>query len=155
MVPRAVLAAQAVAATLTPTELSNYGNILFNGVVDSVPNTAGKLAFQYKETLTAPIVLPSLTQATPALKGWTNNAPDYFTQLPINAYGQVPGIPTQFEYTVRSFDGFYTMVSPTQKVYTPTGDPRWGQRHNRQSVATGSFLYPVADRTAAPPIDIV
>lgn len=155
MVPRSVLAAQAVAATLTPTELNNYGNIIFNGTVESVPNTAGKLAFQYKETLTIPVVLPSLSQATPALKGWTNNSPDYFTQLPVNAYGQVPGIPTQFEYTVRSFDGFYTMVTPTQKIYTVIGDPRWGQRHKRQSVGTGSFLYPVADNTNQPPIDIV
>ena len=155
MVPRSVLAAQAVAATLTPTELSNYGNILFNGTVESVPNTTGKLAFQYKETLTVPAVLPSLSQATPALKGWTTNAPEYFTQLPVNAYGQVPGIPTQFEYTVRSFDGFYTMVSPTQKTYTLTGDPRWGQRHKRRSVVTGSFLYPVADSTLQPPIDTI
>jgi len=153
MVPRAVLAAKAVAAALTPTQLNDYGNVLSNGTVASVANTTGKLGFQYHETLTAPVALPSLSQDTPALKGWTNNAAEYFTKLPVNAYKQFPGNPTQFEYTVRSFDGFYTMMSPTQIVYTLLGDPRWGQRHERLSVFTGSFLFPVADKTLPPPID--
>ena len=40
---------------------------------------------------------------TPALKGWTNNYQEYYTQLQPNGYGVNPGDPTMFEYDVHSF----------------------------------------------------
>jgi hypothetical protein len=82
----------------------------------------------------------------------------YYTQLPVNAYGQVPGNPTMFEYTVHS--------------YSATGLPRWSQAprrffQNQVSAVTPpqninnpqaiqySFIYPVADNPVAPPIDVL
>ena len=92
-----------VASTLTPPQLEDYGNIILNGYLESVPNTINKKAWQYKETATAPVNLPSLTQITPALKGWTNNYQEYYTQLQPNTYGVNPGDPTMFEYDVHSY----------------------------------------------------
>jgi hypothetical protein len=103
MIPRTVLMAQEVAAQFTPTEIDDYGNIILNGYLSVVPNTVNKKAWQYKETLTAPVNLPSLTLRTPAMKGWTNNYQEYYTQLQPNGYGVNPGDPTMFEYTVHSF----------------------------------------------------
>jgi hypothetical protein len=62
MIPRVVQMAAEVAATFTPPQLDDYGNIILNGYLESVPNTINKKAWQYKETLTPPIDLPSLTQ---------------------------------------------------------------------------------------------
>ena len=95
--------AAAVAATFTPTQLDDYGNIILNGYETTVPNTINKKAWQYKETTTAPVNLPSLQQVRPALKGWTTNYMEYYTQLPPNNYGVNPGDPTMFEYVVHSF----------------------------------------------------
>jgi len=92
-----------VAATFTPPQLEDYGNIILNGYLESVPNTTNRKAWQYKETLTPPIDLPSLTQITPALKGWTNNYQEYYTQLQPNDYDVNPGDPTMFEYNVHSY----------------------------------------------------
>ena len=103
MIPRTVQMAAEVAATFTPTQLEDYGNIILNGYLESVPNTTNKKAWQYQETATAPVNLPSLSQVTPALKGWTTNYMQYYTQLPVNGYGQVPGNPTMFNYTVHSY----------------------------------------------------
>lgn len=155
MVPRTVQMAAEVAATFTLTQLKDYGNIILNGYAEVVPNTINKKAWQYKETATAPIDLPSLTEYTPALRGWTTNYMQYYTQLPVNGYGQVPGNPTMFEYTIHS--------------YSSTGNPRWAQAPRRffqnQVGTTGpnpainypdaiaySFIYPVADNPVSPPV---
>jgi len=103
MIPRVVQMAAEVAATFTPPQLEDYGNIILNGYLESVPNTTNRKAWQYKETLTPPIDLPSLTQITPALKGWTNNYQEYYTQLQPNDYDVNPGDPTMFEYNVHSY----------------------------------------------------
>jgi len=103
MIPRTVQAAKAVAATFTTPQLDAYGNIILNGYATTGPNTTGKLAWQYKETTGAPVPLPSVTSVQPALKGWTTNYMEYYTQLPPNAYGVNPGDPTMFEYDVHSF----------------------------------------------------
>jgi len=103
MIPRTVLMAQEVAAQFTVSQLEDYGNIILNGYLDVVPNTINKKRWQYKETTTAPIDLPSLTQVQPALKGWTTNYMEYYTQLQPNGYGVNPGDPTMFEYDVHSF----------------------------------------------------
>ena len=103
MIPRVVQMAAEVAATFTPPQLDDYGNIILNGYLESVPNTINKKAWQYKETLTPPVNLPSLTQITPALKGWTNNYQEYYTQLQPNDYDVNPGDPTMFEYNVHSY----------------------------------------------------
>lgn len=95
--------AKEVAAQFTAAQLDAYGNIILNGYLDVVPNTINKKAWQYKETTTAPVNLPTLTQIRPAIKGWTTNYYDYYTQLPVNAYGVNPGDPTMFEYDVHSW----------------------------------------------------
>jgi hypothetical protein len=106
MIPRTVLMAQGVASQFTALQLTDYGNIILNGYLSTVPNSTNKKAWQYKETTTAPVNLPSLPNIRPALKGWTTNYMQYYTQLPPNAYSQAPGNPTMFEYTVHSFTGF-------------------------------------------------
>jgi hypothetical protein len=102
MIPRTVLMAQEVAAQFTPTQIDDYGNIILNGYLSVVPNTINKKAWQYQETLTAPVNLPSLSEVRPALRGWTTNYMEYYTQLPPNAYGVNPGDPTMFSYSVHS-----------------------------------------------------
>lgn len=103
MIPRTVLMAQEVAAQFTSTQLEDYGNIILNGYATVGPNTTNKKAWQYKETATPPVNLPSLTSVQPALKGWTTNYQEYYTQLQPNGYGVNPGDPTMFEYSVHSF----------------------------------------------------
>ena len=129
-----------VASTLTPPQLEDYGNIILNGYLESVPNTINTKAWQYKETVTAPVNLPSLTQITPALKGWTNNYQEYYTQLQPNGYGVNPGDPTMFNYTVHSYDS--------------AGDSKWAQPPYRYfGAGFSAALFPKADNLVAPPID--
>jgi hypothetical protein len=45
----------------------------------------------------------NVKQVSPALKGWTTNYTEYYTQIPPNGYGVNPGDPTMFEYSVHSF----------------------------------------------------
>jgi hypothetical protein len=111
MIPRTVKMAQAVASQLTSTQLENLGNIILNGYATTGPNTNGVLAWQYKETTTAPVPLPSVTSVQPMLRGWTTNYQEYYTQLQPNSYGVNPGDPTMFEYTVHSFVPSQTSVS--------------------------------------------
>jgi hypothetical protein len=103
MIPRTVQMAKEVATQLTAPQLEDYGNIILNGYLEVGPNSTGKLAWQYKETTGAPAPLPSVTSVNPALKGWTTNYTEYYTQLPPNGYGVDPGDPTMFEYDVHSF----------------------------------------------------
>jgi hypothetical protein len=128
MIPRTVKMSAEVASTFTVSDLENYGNIILNGYLESVPNTINKKAWQYKETVTAPVNLPSLTQITPALKGWTNNYQEYYTQLQPNDYDVDPGDPTMFEYNVHSY------TQSTGPVLT-VGNLQAGEGYN-----TGTYL---------------
>ena len=92
-----------VASQLSAADVDEYGNIIKNGYLSVVPNTTNKKAWQYQETTTAPVDLPSLTETRPAYRGWTTNYMQYYTELKPNAYNQDPGNPTMFEYVVHSF----------------------------------------------------
>jgi hypothetical protein len=103
MIPRTVKMAAEVAAQLTSTQLEDYGNIFLNGYLSVIPNSINKKAWQYAETLTAPVDLPSLSEVRPVLKGWTTNYQEYYTQLQPNGYGVNPGDPVPFSYSTHSF----------------------------------------------------
>jgi len=157
MIPRVVQIAEAVSSAYSPTTEKALGNVIYNGYVTVLPNTTNKKAWQYKETLTPPVDLPSVTVRTPAMKGWTNNYQEYFTQLgPVPGYDTTSGDPTMFEYIVHSF--------------ASSGAPQWAQpphRFNQLQVLPFvppsdnpaaiqfSFLYPVADSPVPPPIDVL
>jgi hypothetical protein len=142
MVPRTIRMAAEVAATFTPPQLEDYGNIILNGYATTGPNTLNKKAWQYKETLTPPVDLPSITSVRPALKGWTNNYQEYYTQLPPNSYSVNSGDPTMFNYTVHSYDS--------------AGDSKWAQAPYRYfGVGFSAALFPKADNLVAPPIGIL
>ena len=138
MIPRTVQMTKEVKSTFTSTQLSDYGNVVLNGYLTVKANTTNKKAWQYKETATAPVNLPSITQITPALKGWTTNYQEYYTNLPPNAYGVNPGDPTGFSYSVHSF---------------LAGSPQWAQPPHRSYQQGFSYVYPVQDNPVAPPID--
>jgi hypothetical protein len=96
--------AKEVAATFTAPQLDSLGNVIYNGYAVTGANTINKKAWQYKETNTAPINLPSLTRYTPAMKGWTTNYMEYYTQLAsYPPYNTTSGDPTMFAYWVNSF----------------------------------------------------
>jgi hypothetical protein len=157
MIPRVVQVAKAVSDTFSDATEKELGNVVYGGYLTVVPNTINKKAWQYKETLTAPVDLPSLTERTPLMKGWTNNYQEYYTQLgPVPGYGTTSGDPTMFEYIVHSF--------------TPTGDPKWSQPphrfnqfqvlpfvppNNNPAAIQYSFIHPVADSLVPPPIDVL
>jgi hypothetical protein len=146
--------AAAVEAQFTSTDLENYGNIILNGYATTGPNSTGKLAWQYKETLTPPVALPSVTSVQPALKGWTTNYQEYYTQLQPNGYGVNPGDPTMFEYTVHSFDATRApkWAQPPHRFYQNQVAPSVPSNNNPQAIPY-SFMYPVADSLVPPPID--
>ena len=108
MIPRTVKMAQAVAAQFTSTELETYGNIIYNGTDDAVANTPGTLGWAWADSPLLPAVpLPTLSQRTPALRGWTTNYMEYFTRPGSGTFAyQQPGDPTMFEYSVHSFTPF-------------------------------------------------
>jgi hypothetical protein len=113
--------AKEVAATFTAPQLLSLGNIIYNGLVEAAPNTLNKRAWKYKETAGAAAVLPSVPQITPALKGWTTNYMQYYTQLgPVPGYDTTSGDPTMFDYVVHSF-------TPRQGVVTGLGRLQAGQ----------------------------
>jgi len=121
MIPRTVQMAAEVAAQFTTTQLKDYGNIIINGYATTGPNTTGKLAWQYKETTTAPLPLPSATSVQPLLRGWTNNYQEYYTQLQPNGYDVNPGDPTMFAYNVHSFTQETGPISTLSWVTPGTG----------------------------------
>ena len=121
MVPRTVEMAAAVAATFTAPQLDSLGNIIYNGYATTGPNTINKKAWQYSQTTTPPANLPSLTAYTPAMKGWTTNYMQYYTQLPPNGYGVNPGDPTMFDYNVHSFTQETGPISTLSWVTPGTG----------------------------------
>ena len=156
MVPATVRAAAIAASVLSTSQLEEYGNVILNGYAITGPNTTGKLAWQYSQNGGPNITLPNVVNTRPALKGWTTNYQEYFTQLPPNAYGQVPGNPTGFEYTVHSFTAAnaprwaQAPVRFNQNQVLPTVPPL-----NNPAVIQYSFIHPVADSVNAPPIDYV
>jgi hypothetical protein len=149
--------AKEVASQLTSTQLLDYGNIVLNGYATTGPNTTNKKAWQYKETNTAPVNLPSLTSVTPALKGWTTNYQEYYTQLQPNGYGVNPGDPTMFEYTVHSFTtaGFSKWAQPPHRLINNQILPENSPAYNQKAIAYSAILYPVADNPVAPSVDII
>lgn len=159
MIPRTVQMAAAVAAQFTSTELADYGNVILNGYDDTEPNTTGELAWQYKETTTAPVPLPSVQHWYPAYKGWTTNYMQYYTQLPPNAYGVYPGAPTMFDYVVHSFGsngGEAHYAQPPHRMFQNQVLPSSpNQTINNPAVIQYSFIYPVADNPVPPPVDIL
>lgn len=250
MIPRTVQMAAEVASTFTPTELDSLGNVIYNGYAITGANTTNEKAWQYKETNTAPVDLPSLTSYTPAMKGWSTNYMQYYTQLQPNGYGVNPGDPTMFNYSVHSFtqetgpistlswvtpgtgytpgtytgvaltggtgsaatanivvvadpdplvvgyvqsvtlvapgtgytlndslsavipggSGFYVLVSQVNPVPGTGAEPKWAQAprrffqnqvapfvppNNNPQAIQYSFIYPVADSTTPPPIDVL
>lgn len=91
--------------------------VVAGGIVTTVTLTAGGRGFYVGQVLTlgniprttsgttATVTVASVNQysVTPALKGWTTNYQEYYTQLQPNGYSVNPGDPTMFEYTVHSF----------------------------------------------------
>ena len=160
MIPRTIRMAAEVASTFTVPQLEDYGNIILNGYLESVPNTINKKAWQYKETATAPVNLPSLTQITPALKGWTNNYQEYYTQLQPNDYDVDPGDPTMFEYDVHSYTQQTGPISTIGWIspgsgYTPgtyTAEPLTG---GTGSGATADIVVSVAEGVTGGPASAV
>ena len=156
MIPRTVQMAKEVASVLSTTELENYGNIILNGYATQIANTINKKAWKYKETAGPAPNLPTLTVTRPALKGWTNNYQEYYTQLQPNGYGVNPGDPTMFEYTVHSFDasGAPKWAQPPHRFYQNQVSPFVPPNNNPQAIQY-SFMYPVADSLVPPPTDVL
>jgi hypothetical protein len=155
MNPRTVKMAKEVESQFTSAQLEDYGNVILNGYLSVVPNTINKKAWQYKETTTAPVNLPSLTEVRPALKGWTTNYMRYYTELPPNAYSVNPGDPTMFEYVVHSFDSSNQpqwAQAPRRKFQQQVSQVTLPQYLNNPEVIQYSFLYPVKDNPVPPPI---
>ena len=120
MIPRTVLMAQAVEALFTSAELAEYGNVIYHGSTTAEPNAAGVLAWQYKETVGAPVPLPSVPLNIPALKGWTNNYMEYFTRADSPTYNVYPGAPTMFAYSVHSYtDSLSTGIVTALAITNP------------------------------------
>jgi len=98
-----------------PTGSWGYATVVVaGGVVSSVTVTTGGQNYTVGQVLTfsvpgggtgATVTVTSVnTRVTqPVLKGWTNQSPGYFTELPPNAYGVYPGAPNSFEFIVHSF----------------------------------------------------
>jgi hypothetical protein len=120
MIPRTVLMAQEVSAQLTATEIEDYGNIILNGYATTGPNTTGKLAWQYSETTSAPVPLPSVTSVRPALKGWTTNYMSYFTRAQ-SGYSAYPGQENPFLFDVWNYYQNPGPIGATGPLLTVTG----------------------------------
>jgi hypothetical protein len=148
-----VTIAKLIASTFTSTQLSDYGNVILNGYATVVANTTSKKAWQYAQTTTAPVNLPSLTLYTPIMKGWSTNYAEYYTQLPVNAYGTNPGDPTMFEYSVHSFSSTNApkWAQPPHRAYQNTVAAFVAPNNNSQAIQY-SFIYPKADSLVAPPV---
>lgn len=116
-----------VASQFSAAQVDEYGNIIKNGYLSVVPNTTNKKAWQYAETTTAPVDLPSLTETRPAYRGWTTNYMQYYTELQPNGYGQNPGNPTMFGYTQGQPGPLWSGISTNNlKLVSQPGDFRDG-----------------------------
>ncbi len=104
------------------------------GAVSAATLTAGGRNFAVGQVIqlggiprTSPGTPATLTVASvnqysvqPALKGWTTNYQEYYTQLQPNSYNVNPGDPTMFEYDVHSFTqatGVITALGVLQSGY--------------------------------------
>jgi len=97
------MAAEVASSLLSSGDVDLYGNIIQNGYLSVVPNTTNKKAWQYAETTTAPVDLPSLTETRPAYRGWTTNYQEYFTHPQPPTYTRMkPGMPTMFRYGIQN-----------------------------------------------------
>lgn len=145
MHPRTVKMAAEVASQFSSAELDEYGNIIQNGYLSVVPNTTGKKAWQYQETTTAPVDLPSLTEVRPAYKGWTTNYMQYYTGRN-SEYNQNPGNPTMFKYSQGQPGPLWSGLSTENlKLVSQPGDLNNGTFSNAPVVggdgtATVSFI---------------
>ncbi len=156
MVPRTVLMAQEVANILSTTELEDYGNIILNGYYSTEPNTAGVLAWQYKETSSVPVPLPSVQVSRPALKGWTTNYMSYFTRAQAG-YSLYPGQENPFLFGIWNYVNGVPQYSQCprrfyQNQVLPTSP---NQTINNPAAIQYSFMYPVQTIPTPPPIDYV
>ena len=98
-----------------PTGSWGYATVVVSGgAISSVTITTGGQNYTVGQVLTinvpgggtgATVTVTSVNTRTtqPVLKGWTNQSPGYFTELPVNAYGVYPGAPNSFEFIVHSF----------------------------------------------------
>jgi hypothetical protein len=148
--------AKEVAAQLTSAQLDNYGNIILNGYLEVGPNSTGKLAWQYKETASAPVPLPNSTSVRPALKGWTTNYMSYFTR-PEAGYSLYPGQENPFQFDVWNWVNGVPQYSQCprrfyQNQVLPTDQ---GPAVNNPAAIQYSFMYPVQTIPTPPPIDYV
>lgn len=141
--------AKEVEAQFTSSQLEDYGNIIKNGYLSVEANTNNVKAWQYAETTTAPVDLPSVTRVRPALKGWTTNYMQYYTQLQPNGYGQNPGNPTMFGYTQGQPGPLWSGLSTDNlKLVSQPGDLRDGTFANVPVVGgndTATVAFTVVD----------
>ena len=125
MIPRTVQMAKEVAAQFSAAQEDALGNIILNGYATTGPNTTGKLGWAWPDSPLLPAVpLPSVTSVRPALKGWTTNYTEYYTQLgPVPGYDTTSGDPTMFEYTVHSFTPATGTITTIGNLQGGTGYP--------------------------------
>jgi hypothetical protein len=140
---------------------TSQGNILFNGSIATVANTAGIPAWHWRDSAIAPGPLPNIDLWTPALRSWQDTSKQYFT----SGGASLTGYSTAFYYWSPSFQS--------------SGSPRWASRPNRKYTSqrvtylangpdgtwTSSYvepvapssaaMYPVVDSNTAPPVDVV
>ena len=145
--------AKEVAITFSAPQLAEYGNIILNGYSETVANTDNVKAWQYRETNTPPVDLPSVQQVTPALKGWSTNYMEYYTQLMPNAYGVNPGDPTMFHYSVNSFAAGQPKWNQVPPRYFQNQVAPFVPPNNNSQAIPYSFIAPVQNNPVAPPID--
>lgn len=121
MIPRTVRMAAEVDNLFTPQQYLEYGNLILNGYLTVGPNTTNKKAWQYAETTTAPVNLPSLSSVRPAYKGWSTNYMEYYTRNGGADYNVQPGDPTNFNYTVHSFTQRSGVLLTVTNLYPGSG----------------------------------
>jgi len=125
MHPRTVKMAAEVASQLSAADVDEYGNIIKNGYLSVVPNTTNKKAWQYQETTTAPVDLPSLTETRPAYRGWTTNYMQYYTRPsgPVYQEGNYafakPGMPTMFDFNIANTVGLLCPIVEVTLIGAP------------------------------------
>lgn len=120
MIPRTVRMAAAVDSQFTSQQYLDYGNIILNGYLTVEPNTTNKKAWQYAETTTAPVNLPSVSSVRPVLRGWTTNYMSYFTREQ-SGYSAYPGQENPFLFDIWNYYQNPGPASPTGPLLTVSG----------------------------------
>jgi len=114
---------------------TSQGNILFNGSITTVANTAGIPAWHWRDSPIPPGPLPNIDLWTPALRSWQDNSKQYYTAGGVS----LTGYSTAFYYWSPSFQ--------------TNGNPRWASRPRRkytsQRVQYSSTVTPVAQGIVA------